>query len=325
MQHHCATPFSELQAYFPPTHFAETGAAVLIESAQGGCYAAVSGAQTANGTNICQWSYVKQANLEWFIKPAEEAGYFYLVSALDPYADRVMALYGEAHDNGANVCLWQRVRQGNCMVRFQDCGGGAYNILWKHSNKGLAVYGAVRDNNANICQWDAVDQPNLKWKFALAPKTPFDFVDKPINVAIESGVAGGWYMAVYGASTQDNTNVCVWSWADQPNLKWRLKSSETAGQFYVTTAIDTSRDITIALYGESHDNGANVCMWHRVNQQNCQVKFEDAGYGFWRMHFAHSRKCVHLHGGQGHNDANVTQWEPLSQPNLVWRFRHLWK
>jgi hypothetical protein len=288
-------------------------------------YAHVYGGQTQNGTNISLWSYVKQPNLEWFIKPSEDAGWFYIVSALDPYVDRVLHQHGGSHGNGDNITLWERVRQGNTQVRFQDCGGGFYNIVFKHSNKCVHVHGGSRDNNTNITQWDPVDQANLKWKFALAPKTPFDFVDKGINVAIESGVPGGWYLHVYGGKVDNGTNISVWSWVDQPNLKWRIKSSENGGHYYVTTALDTGRDHVLHQYGASHGNGDNVTLWDRVNQGNCQVRFEDAGYGFWRIVFAHSGKCAHLHGGQGHNDANVTQWDAVSQPNLVWRFRHLWK
>lgn len=217
------------------------------------------------------------------------------------------------------------MRQSNTQVSFKDTGDGFYNIVFRHSGKCVHVNGGGRENGTNITQWDGVNQSNLKWRFALAAKTPYDFVDKPINVAIESGVAGGWYLHVTGGKIDNGTNISVWSWVDQPNLKWRIKCAEQSGYYYIVSALDQHCDHVVHQQGASHTNGDNVTLWERVNQGNTQVKFEDAGQGYFHIVFAHSGKCVHLHGGKGQNDANITQWDSVNQPNLLWRFRHLCK
>jgi len=308
--------------YLSPIDLAKTGFTCLIDSAIGGVYAHVHGGGTANGTNITIWHYVKQPNLEWTIKPAEENGFYYIVSSVDRTTDRVLHQHGGNNDNDGNVTLWQRVHQGNTQVRFQEVDSGFYNIIFRHSGKGVHVHGGGSANDTNISQWEVVNQNNLKWRFALAPKTFTDFVDKPVPFMLESGV-NGWFAHVHGGGTANGTNISVWSFVDQDNLKWFLKTSETSGYYYIVTAIDKTHDHVLHQYGATQDNGGNVTLWDRVNQGNTQVRFEDAGDGYFRIPFRHSNKCVHLHGGVGYNDANITQWEPVNQKNLVWRFAEL--
>jgi len=150
-----------------PESLARTGRTFLLESALGGVFAHVLGAQTANGTQISLWSFVNQDNLKWTLKPAEVPGFYYIVSALDRKVDRVLHQLGAVQDNGGHVTLWERVNQGNTQVRFEDAGDGYWYIIFHHSGKYVHVQGAVKDNNTPITQWEKVNQNNLKWRFVV--------------------------------------------------------------------------------------------------------------------------------------------------------------
>jgi len=150
-----------------PESLARTGRTFLLESALGGVFAHVLGANTGNGTPISIWSYVNQNNLKWTLKPAEVPGFYYIVSALDRTVDRVLHQSGAVQDNGGPVSLWERVNQGNTQVRFEDAGDGYWYIIFHHSGKCVHVSGAVRDNNTPITQFEKVNQNNLKWRFVV--------------------------------------------------------------------------------------------------------------------------------------------------------------
>jgi len=314
------------------SYFAHSGKPFMIQSKGGNAFVHVHGGGTANGTNISTWSYVDQDNLKWYLKPAEHAGYFYIVSALDRNHDHVLHQHGGTNGNGDNITLWDRCDQGNTQVRFENAGDGYYNIVFRHSNKAVHVHGGGTANDTNITQWDVVNQDNLKWRLVKTnqggyQKTshhgwahhPKRYAKKGKVVFIQSK-AGNAYVHVHGGGTANGTNISAWSHVNQDNLKWRVKPAEEKGWFYIVTALDPNHDRVLHQHGGTQGNGDNITLWERVNQGNTQVRFEDAGDGFFYIIFKHSGKCVHLHGGGTANDTNITQWEKVNQDNLKWRF-----
>jgi len=303
-----------VEHFVSPHDLAKTGQCCVLESGVHGSYAAVSGSGISNGTNIVTWHYVKQANLEWFVKPSENEGFYYIVSALDLNQDRVLHQHGGRED----CTLWERVNQGNTQVKFEDAGHGYWYLVYGHSGKAVHLYGGVGHDGAMVTQHAIQDSPNLKWRFAVAPKDPKEFVDHDISFTLESGV-NGYFAYVVDESLANGTNIAVSSYNNSPNMRWHLKTAETQGYYYIISDLDRGHDRVLHQYGGSHDDGGNVTLWERVNQGNTQVKFEDAGHGYVYIVFGHSGKCVHLHGGVGFDGANVTQWTVGESPNRIWR------
>jgi len=223
--------------------------------------------------------------------------------------------------------LWEQVNQCNTQVRFADAGNGYYYIIFRHSQKAVHIHGGGTANGTQISQWTPTDAPNLKWRFVYPRKNPLDFVNQPRTVMLESGHTG-WFAHVEGGLTADGTNISVWSYINQTNLKWHIRKAEKDGYYHITSALEPNHTKAMHQHGGGTNNGDNITLiglQASGNGGNTQIIFEDAGKdgAFWFFIYEHSKRCVHLHGGVGSDGANVTQWEKCDYKNVYWRFHEV--
>jgi hypothetical protein len=131
-----------------------SGKAVVVESAS-----------TADGANVCQWTYNASHNDVWLFTPIADG---YKITAR--HSGKALAVQYASLDNGANVFQWPYGgSQTNDEWRPEPVGGGYYRLVNRYSGKVLNVSGASTDNGANVDQWAWRDVAQQQFQILPVP------------------------------------------------------------------------------------------------------------------------------------------------------------
>lgn len=134
-----------------------------IKSKLSGLYLDVEDGETANGTNIRQWSY-NGSHAQKFKLVLDEDGYYAILTGATDYKSGVDVYNGSA-DDGTNIEQWEY--WGGDMQKYQlkRVSDGVYAFLTKASSNAssLDVYEQSTDAGANICQWEYWGGNGQQW------------------------------------------------------------------------------------------------------------------------------------------------------------------
>ncbi|WP_081668204.1 beta-1,3-glucanase family protein [Butyrivibrio sp. MC2013] len=131
----------------------------------------VSGFNTDNGANLCQYSLTGADNQKWTVSKADN-GSVKLTSVL---SGKVIDVENVSSDNGANVHLWEYVGGDNQKWNLTPVEDGYYYITSVLSSKSLDADAWSQSPGSNIIQWALGDkQANQMWKFVPVDTDPAD-------------------------------------------------------------------------------------------------------------------------------------------------------
>jgi hypothetical protein len=150
--------------------------------------------------------------------------------------------------------------------------------------------------------------------------TPESLADTGKRVHIESAFCP-MLLHVHGGVYANGTKLTIWDKAvgHQLNLQWTIAKAPEG--YYLQSCGDSA--FVAHQHGGNNDNGSPCTIWDSRaagKQQNLQVRFTPRGGDLYSIHFVHSNKCIHVHGGVAANGTDITQWEYVDQLNLKWRF-----
>lgn len=124
-----------------------------------------SGAGTANGTQIIQWTYHSGANEQWTITSL--GGGLYSIIGVQSGKSIDINNWGTA--NGTKVQLWDYLGGTNQKFYFNATSGGYYEISPSHATGScLDVSGASTADGANVQLWQWLNGNNQQW----SPQSP---------------------------------------------------------------------------------------------------------------------------------------------------------
>ncbi len=119
----------------------------------------VTGASTANGANIIQWTDSGTANEQWSIVSVGN-GYSKLISRS---SGKALDVTGASTANGAQVIQWADSGTTNQQWNIVSVGNGYSKLVSRNSGKVLDVTGASTANGANVIQWTDSGTANQQW------------------------------------------------------------------------------------------------------------------------------------------------------------------
>ncbi len=145
----------------------EEGAVYAIRNANSRRCLDVYKSNSADGTNVQQYSTVaEKANNTWTVKKAGD-GYFYIISQLSNGTTAYLDVADGANTNGANVQIWTSNGADAQKFKLKRNPDGSYMILTKCSNetKCVEVINAETGAGANVQQWVLTGSACQNWYF----------------------------------------------------------------------------------------------------------------------------------------------------------------
>jgi alpha-L-fucosidase len=125
----------------------------------------VSGAGTANGTNILQWPWLNQTNQKWTFTPTGD-GYFKI---RDSHSGKLLEVAGLSRANAGNVGLWSDDDVPQQHWAVTPIAGGFYVLTNRLSGLCMEVSGASTADGANIDQWTyAMGAAHQEWQLVAS-------------------------------------------------------------------------------------------------------------------------------------------------------------
>ena len=122
------------------------------------------GAQTANGTQIIQWTYGGGANQKWTI--SDDGGAYKIIGV---QSGKCVDINGWGTDNGSKVQLWDYLGGSNQKFAFTATDSGYYRITPTHATGScLDVNGVSTADGAVVQLWQWNGGQNQQW----APQAP---------------------------------------------------------------------------------------------------------------------------------------------------------
>lgn len=119
----------------------------------------VSGASTADGATVHQWSDSGSANQKWRLELVS-IGIYRLVAL---HSGKCLDVSGASTADGANVQQYSCHTGNNQRWRIEPADGGAFRLVSINSNKCLNVSGASTVDGGNVVQWPCAGAANEKW------------------------------------------------------------------------------------------------------------------------------------------------------------------
>ena len=175
---------------------------------------------TADGTNVLQWSYYGSANQTWVFEACETTdyatlpnGWYYIKS---PYANKYLQVANNAGGNGVNVEIgtgsgvagqkWYLTNVGNGYVTLENGQGYMLDVIYGEANDGtnIQTYSA----NGATAQQFKIMKTGTNGTYGIVTRVSDD--SKGLDL--------------YNWGTSDGTNVCQWAYYGNDNQVWVFES-----------------------------------------------------------------------------------------------------
>lgn len=114
---------------------------------------------TANGTNVIQWSDNGMSGQHWKIT---DTGNGYAIVNVN--ANKALDVKEKSMDNGGDVIIWNDNGQSNQRWYLASTGDGYYTLENMNSGKCLDVEKGSMNDGANVLQWASNGGYNQQWK-----------------------------------------------------------------------------------------------------------------------------------------------------------------
>ena len=208
----------------------------------------ISGAKTANGTNVQIWDLTDELQQQFTI--TRVSGSYYKI--MDVNSKKVLDVVGGIKKSGVNVQLYAYNGTKAQLWCFENAGNGYYYIKNKLGYY-LDVSGARTTNGTNV-QVYSRNKSNAQ-KFKLKSTAPYTLV-KEGNYNFVSAI-GNKVVDVNGGGTGNGTNVHLWTKNGTSAQHFRIKN---VGQgYYAIEHVFSGKVLDVS--GGVKKSGVNVQIW----------------------------------------------------------------
>ncbi|GGH67108.1 hypothetical protein HNQ91_001726 [Filimonas zeae] len=146
------------------TRLSPANGTFLIVNRKSGKLLDVSGAATANGTNVLQWGGNGGTNQRWTLTQLS-GGYYSIIGVP---SGRALEIYQSGTADSVKANIWDYSGANNQQWQFISLGDGYYRIVNRNSGKDLDVAGQSVADGAGIAQWSYWGGENQQWAFVAA-------------------------------------------------------------------------------------------------------------------------------------------------------------
>lgn len=241
---------------------------------------------TADGTNIQQWTKTGGSQQEWRII-AEKDGYCRIVSLADE--SKCISVSESSSADGVNIELQTYNGADNQLWKLKK-NGASYGIVSKCSGDtaGLDVYDWSEENGGNINQWNYWGGDCQLWK--IEPVHPMVnsgkytvrnlnsglFISESDGNAVQSAEmtwtfkrlddgkytvqsADGRALTVENGSADNGANIILADYSGNDSQKFTLQCNKD-GSYTLLSVVSDGKSCA-DVYEVSTDDGANICQW----------------------------------------------------------------
>lgn len=120
----------------------------------------VSGASTADGARVAQWTRSDGANQQWQFVDSGDG--FYRLKAR--HSDKVLDVAGASTADGASIQQWADHNGANQQFRLADSDAGHVRLINRTSGRAVEVQGASTADGGNVVQYTDWGGANQQWQ-----------------------------------------------------------------------------------------------------------------------------------------------------------------
>ncbi|MFJ2758392.1 non-reducing end alpha-L-arabinofuranosidase family hydrolase [Nocardioides sp. NPDC087217] len=120
----------------------------------------VSGASTADGARLHQWTRTNATNQQFQFVDA--GGGYYRIKAR--HSGKVLDVSGWSTADGAAIHQWTDHNGANQQFRLADSDSGYVRLINRNSNKAVEVQGAATNDGASVVQYSDWNGSNQQWQ-----------------------------------------------------------------------------------------------------------------------------------------------------------------
>jgi regulation of enolase protein 1 (concanavalin A-like superfamily) len=124
----------------------------------------VTGASTADGANVEQWTYSGGTNQQWTLTNLGSGQY----KIIGVGSGKSLDVANNSTADGANIDIWPYSGSNNQRFTFTPTSAGYFRITPVNSGKALDVANGSTADGANVDQWTYNGGNNQQWRFVEA-------------------------------------------------------------------------------------------------------------------------------------------------------------
>lgn len=282
----------------------------------------ITGGGIADGTNVQIYS-INDSNAQNFtlhecypkVDPIDagiENGVYKICSYVNK--SKVLDISNKSYDNGGNIQIWDDLDEDYQKFNITRETDGFYRIVNVKTSKALDVDSGLPFDGINVQQWDSdISNKNQKWQINKVADS-YTFVN----------VASGLTMDLFGCSTDNGTNIDVYSSNGTAAQIWNVIKTETSREKLDKLANkykDVLTDKSVYKIGSilnnnyviddneaSHDDGSNIAIYrdNRTNAQKWKAIHDKCGYVTFIN--IESGKVLDVYNANSISGTNVQQW-----------------
>lgn len=129
------------------------------------------------------------------------------------HSGKLLDVFNASTADGANVVQWTANGQTNQQWRFQDLGGGYFQIASVNSGKCLDVSGAGTADGVRVVQWACHSGTNQQWRIQDLGTGYLQLVARHSNKCLD----------IQGAATTDGAQAVQWTCGTGANQQWQRR------------------------------------------------------------------------------------------------------
>ncbi len=244
---------------------------------------------TADGSNIQQWSALGGSPQEWRII-AEDNGYCRIVSMADE--SKCMSVQKNSAEDGLNVELQAYTGADNQLWKLvQD--GGYYGIVSKCSGDkaGLDVYDWSIDDGGNINQWEYWGGDCQMWSITPArPKVNSG------SYTLRNVNSSKWIAAESSGNVIQSDNADVWNITENSDGTYSLLNS-------------SGKALTVEKGDATDGNNISVSDSNSSEAQKFTIRCTKDGSYVLLTAASNNESCVDVFNISTESGANICQWD----------------
>lgn len=222
----------------------------------------------------------------------------------------VLDISEASKSSGANVQIYQYVKENQQKFKVKYVGDGYYTIIALHSGKALDVENASQISGANIWQYDANNSDAQKWIIYETEDGMYNIISK----------CNWLYLNVSGSIARNSANIQVTKESNSSAQKFKfVKANETNGKtivgektisngiYAIKTIIDENYVLDVSEASKS--NCANIQLYKYVEENQQKFYVEYIGNGEYTVTSLHSGKALDVANAGQTAGTNVWQYE----------------
>ena len=264
----------------------------------------VNGASCDNGANIQIWTSDKLPQKKFRITRIKDTNYYKIVAI---HSAKALDVQNGEINIGTNVQQYEQNGTDNQYWYFKDCGNGYYNIISKANGLSLDVQnGAINTDGANIQLYYLNNSDAQQFSLEHTNIVEYGIYE------IESKLNSNMVIDVSGGSTDDGTNVQLWSANNVSQQRFALEPQ--SDDVYVIRATHSNKVLTVDV------NNNNVyqatCSW----SDNQKWKIQEVGYGYYKLMSLYNSCVLDVYNGYAADGQNIQVYEDNATNAQQFRF-----